>query len=93
MQIHGLGQVHGPQQVKAPHTQQPSRPVDAPRGDNINIDQLDISPEADLVSRARELPEIRQDRVNDIRQQIASGAYETDAKLDAALDRLLDELA
>ena len=93
MQIHGLGQVHGPQQLKAPHAQQPSQAADAPRGDNINIDQLDISPEADLVSRAREVPEIRQDRVNDIRQQIASGSYETEAKLDAALDRLLDELA
>ena len=93
MQIHGLGQVHGPQQIKAPHTHQPSRPVDAPRGDNINIDQLDISPEADLVSRAREVPDIRQDRVDEIRQQIASGAYESNEKLDIALSRLLDELA
>ena len=93
MQIHGLGQVHGPQQIKAPHTQQPASPVDTPRGDNINIDQLDISPEADLVSRARDVPDIRQDKVNEIRQQIANGAYETDEKLNVALDRLLDELA
>ena len=93
MQIHGLGQVHGPQQIKAPHTQPAPQQASAPRGDNINIDQLDISPEADLVSRSRDVPEIRQERVSEIRQQIASGAYETDAKLDAALDRLLDELA
>ena len=93
MQIHGLGTVHGPQQLKAPHSAQPSQPTTAPAGDNINIDQLDISPEADAASRAREASEVRQDRVNEIRQQIANGTYETEAKLDLALDRLLDEIA
>ncbi len=56
------------------------------------VDQLDISPEADLASRISGMPEMRMDRVAEIRAQIASGAYETDAKLDAALDRLLDEI-
>ena len=56
------------------------------------VDQLDISPEADLASRISGMPEMRTDRVAEIRAQIASGAYETDAKLDAALDRLLDEI-
>ena len=35
---------------------------------------------------------IRQDRVAEIRAQIASGAYETDVKLNGALERLLDEI-
>ena len=56
------------------------------------MDQLDISHEADLVSRVREMPAIRQDRVNELRAQIASGTYETDAKLNGALERLLDEI-
>lgn len=93
MQIHGLGQVHGPQPISAPHTQHPAAQVDSPRSGNLHIDQLDISPEADLVSRVRELPDIRADRVADIRQQIAAGTYETDEKLDVALSRLLDEIA
>ncbi|MDP6556758.1 MAG: flagellar biosynthesis anti-sigma factor FlgM [Pirellulaceae bacterium] len=38
------------------------------------------------------MPDVRTDRVAELRAQIASGAYETDAKLDVALDRLLDEI-
>jgi hypothetical protein len=30
--------------------------------------------------------------VNSIRQQIAAGTYETDAKLNMAVERLLDEI-
>ncbi len=93
MQIHGLGQVHGPQQISAPHTQHTAAQVDSPRSDSLHIDQLDISPQADLVSRVRDLPDIRDDRVADIRQQIAAGTYETGDKLDLALSRLLDEIA
>jgi negative regulator of flagellin synthesis FlgM len=44
------------------------------------------------VEQARDIPDIRQDRVNEIRQQIASGTYETEAKLNAAVERLLDEI-
>ena len=93
MQIHGLGTVHGPQQLKAPHGPQPTQPGSASAGDNINIDRLEISPEADAISRAREASDVRLDRVNEIRQQIADGTYETEEKLNLALDRLLDELA
>ena len=93
MQIHGLGQVHGPQQLRAPHAQQPAQGASTPRGDNVNIDQLDISPQADLVSRARDVPDIRQDRVSEIRNQIADGTYDSEEKLDIALSRLLDEIA
>ena len=41
--------------------------------------------------RSRE--EIRIDRVAEIRRQIADGSYETAEKMDAALDRLLDQYA
>lgn len=56
-------------------------------------DQLTLSPEALIASRVQDLPEIRADKVADIRAQIESGKYETPEKLDVALDRLLDELA
>ena len=36
--------------------------------------------------------EIRADKVADIRAQIDAGTYESDEKLDAAADRLLDDL-
>ena len=56
------------------------------------MDQLDISREADLVSRVREVPGIRADRVAEARAAIEAGAYDTEDKLDIALGRLLDEI-
>ena len=67
------------------------------------IDQLDLSSasrssEAPGVNRLQESSaiagggEIRVDRVADLRRQIADGNYDTPEKLDAALDRLLDDL-
>ena len=91
MQIQGSGHVHGPQGVSAPHRTQ-AQPTQPPTKSNLTeVDQLDISVEASMVSRARELPEIRQDVVNRVKAEIESGTYETDEKLDIALGRMLDE--
>ena len=38
------------------------------------------------------MPEIRQQRVEAIRAKIAEGTYETEEKLDIAVERLLDEI-
>ena len=92
MEIQGPAHVHGAQPINAPHsirrdaaTTQPASPL----GGN---DELTISTEGDFLSRISDLPEVRQDRVDQIRQQIANGTYETGDKLDTALDRLLDEI-
>jgi negative regulator of flagellin synthesis FlgM len=93
MQIQGLGHIHGPQHISAPHTSYAPAAPQATSRDSLHVDQLDISPEADMVSRTRDIPDIRQERVDSIRQQIANGSYDTNEKLDIALSRLLDELA
>jgi len=54
---------------------------------------LQISDVAQLVQQAQQLPEIRHERVQAIRAQIAAGTYETPEKLEIAISRLLDELA
>lgn len=61
----------------------------------VPVDQLDISPEAQLISQTQsaESSQIRSERVETIRTQIANGQYETPEKMDAALTRLLDEFA
>lgn len=92
MEIHGLGSIHGTQAIHGPHRLQATEAA-APTGNWFGVDELDISREADLISRAGDLPDIRADRVADIRAQIASGVYETDAKLEVALGRLLDEIS
>ena len=56
-------------------------------------DRLDISEAGQIAGRLAELPEIRADRVRDIRAAIASGTYEPQDKLNTTVERLLDEIA
>ena len=91
MQIYGPTHVHGPQHVNAPHAIRQPAGVAPTRG--AQAAELSISAEANFVSLAAQLPEMRMDRVQALREQIASGAYETNEKLDIALERLLDEIA
>ncbi|HFB99039.1 MAG TPA: flagellar biosynthesis anti-sigma factor FlgM [Bryobacterales bacterium] len=97
MQINGPGSIPSSQPVTAPQRTH-SAEAGPRRPHFLEADQLDISREADMLSRARETTagestEIRQDKVNDIRAQLDAGTYETPEKLDAAVNRLLDELA
>lgn len=91
MHIYGPAHLHGPQSISAPHTtragQAPQRPASSPIQDEVEISEA-----ARLAEQAAESAGIRQDRVSAIREQIAQGTYETPEKLDAALERLLDEL-
>jgi len=98
MQVHGPTHLHGPQAISGPHAARAGRPgapghVAQPR-DELNLSDAGraASDVAGLVDSAKNLPEIRQDRVDQIRARIATGTYETPERLDAALDRLLDEI-
>jgi negative regulator of flagellin synthesis FlgM len=92
MHISGTAHIHGPHGVNAPHAlrrpaeTQPAQPAQAP------VDRVEISPAAEAAIQAAESGAVRQDLVDRIRSEIAAGAYETPDKLDAALDRLLDEI-
>jgi len=91
MQINGPAHVHGPQQINSPHKINAPQPAQSTGGIDTS-DQLDISDTARALSAARDVPDIRQDRVTEIRAQIAAGTYETAEKLDSALEQLLDEI-
>ena len=91
MQIHGPAQVHAPQSINAPHRAQSAQPAAASKT-TTEVDQLDISPEAQLASQIRDIPDIRADRVAEIRAAIEAGVYETEAKLEVAVERLFDEI-
>ncbi|MCE9546216.1 MAG: flagellar biosynthesis anti-sigma factor FlgM [Planctomycetia bacterium] len=91
MQINGPSQIHTAQPISAPHANQVERAET--HSFVAGGDEVSISREADLVARTHELPEIRQDRVDQIRSQLAAGVYETAEKLDIALGHLLDEIA
>ena len=90
MYVYGTSQIHSAQPIRAPH--RPAAAGAAGGAPSSGVDELDISSEADFVAQARDLPEIREERVAQIRAQIQAGTYETADKLDRALDRLLDEI-
>jgi negative regulator of flagellin synthesis FlgM len=91
MQIHGVSQVHGAQQVHGPHG---TRSTEAPSGASPPVgDRVDISEAGQIADRLAEIPDIRSERVEEIRAALMNGTYETDAKLDLAVERLLDEIA
>jgi negative regulator of flagellin synthesis FlgM len=91
MHIHGVNHLHGAHSISGPHRTQAAA---TPQNDAwLGVDEVEISQEADMVSRVHDLPDIRADRVAQIRAEIAAGVYETDDKLDMAVGRLLDELS
>ncbi len=67
-----------------------SIPADAPK-QLPATDKLELSGVSHLLSRLKS-NDIRTDKVAAVKSQIESGTYEDDAKLDAATDRLLDDL-
>jgi len=92
MHIYGTSQVHGAQQVSAPHAARIDSTRTASPAPAVS-DSVDISPAGRLLEMAAQLPEMRMDRVQQLRAEIAGGAYESSAKLDTAIERLLDEIA
>ncbi len=56
-------------------------------------DKVELSAAAKTyIEKLRAMPEVRQDLIDSTRSQIAAGSYESDEKLDAAVDELLKDL-
>jgi negative regulator of flagellin synthesis FlgM len=91
MHIYGPAHLHGAQPIGPPHAAKVNRPAATPSSGPIQ-DEVQISDAGRLLDQVHDLPAIRQDRVSQIRQQIAEGTYETPEKLQIALERLLDEI-
>jgi anti-sigma28 factor (negative regulator of flagellin synthesis) len=65
-------------------------PADAPR-QMPATDKLELSGASHLL-KALKNNDVRADKVAQIKAEIAAGTYDDDKKLDAAVDRLLDDL-
>ena len=91
MQIYGVNQLHGAQSLSGPHNQR-LNPSQTTVSSAATGDELQLSEAGQLASRLADIPAIRADRVQALREAIQSGTYETEAKLNVAVDRLLDEI-
>ncbi len=78
---------------------EPIRGLDAARNKAVKgtqgtprPDTVEISEMARFLEKLSRLPEIRQDKVDAVKQQIAQGTYLTPEKLEKAIDNLLKDL-
>ena len=62
-------------------------PTPAPAGDVV-----EISTAARLAAKIHDLPEIRQELVQRVKEEIAAGTYETEERIEGTITRLMDEL-
>ena len=87
--------VNGIQPVSVSKAVQPIEPISIPHGqmpvDGIT-DVVEISTAAILAAKVHELPGVRVDLVERIKGEIAAGTYETPERIDATVDRLMEEL-
>lgn len=95
MQINGPSGINGAQSLNGPQRLNRTQSTAAQKAAEPmhGADQLDISHEAQMASRANEATgDFRADLVASIRSQIQAGTYDTPEKLDIAVGRLFDRL-
>jgi negative regulator of flagellin synthesis FlgM len=91
MNINGPSQVHGAQSINPPHFTQRTQSAQGTSATS-QTDRVEISQAAQAAMNASDAGGIRHDLVNQIRSQIAAGTYDTPDKMNAAVDRLLDQI-
>jgi flagellar biosynthesis anti-sigma factor FlgM len=55
-------------------------------------DSVSVSSEAQFLNAISQVPDIRQEKVDEIKKAIKDGTYLTDEKLSSALDNLIQDL-
>lgn len=55
-------------------------------------DTVQLSNQARLLSKLKQLPEVREGLVNSVKAQIDAGNYDTNERFDTAVNNLLDDL-
>lgn len=82
--VGGSGRIEGPQRISKPAPSSPT-PGAGP------VDRVDLSQQSQLISEALGLPSVRAERIDEVRQLLASGELDSDSRLEGAMDRFLSE--
>jgi hypothetical protein len=57
------------------------------------LENLNTTPIGKVLKRIASLPEVRQDKILDVRRRLTEGKYDLNSRLDVALDRVLEDLS
>ena len=89
MEISGPSPIGGPSGIQGPRGPRPLPP-------NLPVaatgDRVEISNVARFLGAVKNVPDIRTEKVNEIRRQIQDGSYESEEKIRVAVERFLDEV-
>ena len=88
--INGVGNSGSVQRIVGPTAARPGAAVGA-AAKSASADRLELSGMSHLLKSLKN-NDVRTDKVASVRGEIEAGTYEDDRKLEAAIDRLLDEL-
>lgn len=94
MDVQGPGSVQRPSSVQ--RSLSPGSAKSAPTADPATVatpkDAVEISSAGQLLDKLSKSPEVRAERLAQIKADIASGKYDTDEKLEAAMMNLLQSM-
>lgn len=93
MDVSGMGPVQGSNSLRpaaSAGVPNPSTPVTNQSPLTSPQDELHISAAGQMLDRLSETPEMRAERIAQIKEAIDNGEYDTDEKLEAALARMFE---
>ena len=87
--VSSINPTEGPRPIQPASTPKTAAPVAAtPQAS----DTVEISQQARIAAKLAALPDVRADLIASVKAQIEAGTYDTQEKLDIAIDRMLNEL-
>jgi negative regulator of flagellin synthesis FlgM len=90
VQVHGP---NGPDRSDPVYLRRLAARIKAARGSSSgSSDEVEISDLGRFLSHLSQLPQVRQEKVNALREEIESGNYKFDEKIDDIIDSLLEDL-
>lgn len=89
MNVNGINPIAGPQGIESIAG---ANPTAATNGPLVVHDVLDISTASQLAAKIHQLPDVRADLVAQVKAEIQAGTYETPERIEATVDKLMDEL-
>ena len=82
-----------PQQTSFEATSKPARQSSDTASPTRTSDRVELSDQARLLSKLKQLPEVREGLVNSVKSQIEAGNYDTPERFDTAINALLDDFS
>ena len=92
MDVSGIGSVSGTAPARAVTSTTAVEQSEAAATVSTPRDELEISSAGKMLDRLSETPEVRAERLAQIKEAIENGSYDTDEKLEAALSKMFGTL-